>query len=786
MVPSLALILLWAISSDRLFTDWQTQSKQDDLASRAGVPASQLYFALQDERFATTRTLDGASVSAAGLPAARHRTDAAVQAVDGLSSLDSSRADADVRKAIADANRDVQQLSGIRVAADRRALSQSAAFAYYTDLLSDDMDIFEALSQAQNGQVVYAEGDLVDLFWSAEMQSREHAVLARDKATTADRVSLGQWIGSAHYLLDTKVAPVLPEDERAELRTITSSAGWKAMDSAEVALMSTGASDHSSAGAGDARDKWLDGIKSTQPQLRQLMNRRVNDVAAVADSTLHGLLQRLLLIALVGLAAALLVIWTTVRLTGSLRNRIFALRDEALTLQAKLPDVVQRLRSGETVDTDAEVAEVAHGGDELGELGDALNLARRSAVETAVQQAEQQRGFERLLQRIARRTQLLIGLQLKKLDQLERRHEDPEVLEGLFDLDHLTARLRRYEESLVILGGGQPQRRWRRPVPLLDVLRAAQGEVQDYRRIVIEVEERPWISERAVGPMVHILAELMENGATFSRASMPVEVRASVVDRGVTVEVEDRGLGMEVDQYRETNEMMADPPPMDVLSRAEDVRLGLYVVARLAGNLGVGVELRPSAFGGTRAIVYIPSDLVVEAPSSCLDEPKGTEDSAPGTPVDEALPVSGPTASPVVGITRGLPSRARGRAMAKVVPTAARPVERGELSAARAGSRKAAGPERPEDRAALGKLPKRIRQASLSANLKTNPVPEPAPFPTGSDATTTRPEPTRSGAAVGAFQRQSRLARKNPGEDTQSMPGGAEPESTTPSPKDPE
>lgn len=127
------------------------------------------------------------------------------------------------------------------------------------------------------------------------------------------------------------------------------------------------------------------------------------------------------------------------------------------------------------MDVDAEIRLLEPTPDELGELGRALNLASRSAVSTAVRQAQQHRGFERLLQRIARRTQILIGLQLKKLDELENKHEDPEVLEGLFDLDHLTARLRRYEENLVILGGGLPQRRWRRPVRLLDVLRAAQG-----------------------------------------------------------------------------------------------------------------------------------------------------------------------------------------------------------------------------------------------------------------------------------------------------------------------
>ncbi len=785
VVPSVALVTLWGISSDRLWTQWQTQSAQDDLAGRAGVPAGRLYTALQDERFATARELDGSSDAAGALRAARARTDVAVRGVQALSAVDSSGAAAGLREAVADTGEQLQQLGGMRIAADHKAVSQAAAFTYYTGLIGHDLDIFESLAQADNGTVTYAATNLDDLFWAGEMLSREDAVLARDQVTGADREQLLEWIGAQHFLVTTRVAPHLSADDTATFRRIVGSADWREKTTAETTLLNSAAPQdgRSPLVSGQARTRWLNDIDRIDPGLRRLMVKRTGDVADIADSTLHSLLERLLLIAFVGLVAATLVVTTTFRLTSTLRRRIFALRDEALTLQEKLPDVVERLRAGETVDAAGEVAEVAHGDDELGRLGEALNLARRSAVETAVQQAEQQRGFERLLQRIARRTQLLIGLQLKKLDQLERRHEDPQVLEGLFDLDHLTARLRRYEESLVILGGGQPQRRWRRPVPLLDVLRAAQGEVQDYRRIRIEIEDRPWISERAVGPMVHMLAELMENGAAFSRASMPVEVRAGVVDRGVTVEIEDRGLGMEPDQYREANEMMAEPPQMDVLSRAEDVRLGLYVVARLAVGLGVGVELRPSAFGGTRAIVYIPSDLVVDPPGPGSTT-SGTETPEPAV---EPSAASGPTASPAVGLAGGLPARARGRAMSKIAPAVVGPVAAG--TAGRPGTTTAEPAGTPAGGAATGKLPKRVRQASLTAGLKTEQaVTEPAPDTPGSDREPVHrlPEPGRSGATVGAFQRQSRRARRGPAAEPPSTTGSSEPERTTDTTRDPE
>ena len=383
---------------------------------------------------------------------------------------------------------------------------------------------------------------------------------------------------------------------------------------------------------------WRSSVDTVTPQLLQLLNLRLENVSKIGYGHADRLFVTFISVTAVGLLALGLVIVTIWRLTAILRRRILHLREEAQELQERLPDVVARLERGEDVDVDAEVHMVEPTPDELGELGQALNLASRSAVLTAVRQAEQHRGFERMLQRIARRTQILIGLQLKKLDELERKHEDPEVLEGLFDLDHLTARLRRYEENLVILGGGQPQRRWRKPVRLLDVLRAAQGEVQDYRRISIDVEGEPWVAERAVGPLIHVLAELMENATAFSKPPTPVEVRAALVSRGLAVEIEDRGLGMEPEQYAAANALMQSPPQLDVMTHADDVRLGLYVVARLSAGLGLQVELRPSAFGGTRVIVLLPRTAGGGPPPSGARAGRASPRRSPGTP-----PVRSPT-----------------------------------------------------------------------------------------------------------------------------------------------
>ncbi|WP_329499374.1 nitrate- and nitrite sensing domain-containing protein [Kitasatospora herbaricolor] len=650
MVPGLALAALWAVTSGQTVFDFQRQAGQGLLAQKAGQPSNIVYYNLQEERRLSAEALVDPGASTEALRRQRQLTDEAVRTFQALSEDVAADAPPEVRSAVFQARQAMTQLPAQRAMIDRGSADQQAVFSYYTDLISVDLSLFTALSHVDNGEMTYISRALVDAFWAKEMLAREDAVLARGwpsgKLSTLELQLVQQSIGNQSFLLTTKITPYLPATEAPAWQALTNSAAWQAKATVEQALMRPAATDASGGvKLPPLQEQWRQAVDQVNPQLVKLMETRTAGVVEVGKSSIIALLVKVALTSLVGLLAVVAVIITTWRLTRSLRRRILDLQGQAEELERTLPEVVERLGRGEQVDVEAESRAVgeqseANGTDELGQLGHALNLARTSALETAVRQADQYRGFERLLQRIARRTQLLIGLQLKKLDELERRHEDPEVLEGLFDLDHLTARLRRYEENLVILAGGQPQRRWRKPVPLLDVLRSAQGEVQDYRRIMLDVEGSPWLSERAVGPVAHVLAELMENAATFSRPPTPVEVRAAVVGRGLAIEIEDRGLGMDPEQFTAANELMSRPPRMDVLAKADDIRLGFYVVARLAANSGLRVEFRPSAFGGTRVVVLVPAELVSD-----------------GNPEHE-------NAAPVEPIP--LPSRNRGRALAGV------------------------------------------------------------------------------------------------------------------------
>ncbi|WP_310593177.1 nitrate- and nitrite sensing domain-containing protein [Kitasatospora xanthocidica] len=622
------------MTSGETVFDFQRQGAQALLAQKAGQPSNIVYYNLQEERRLSAEALARPGSNADQLRRQRQLTDDAVRQFQTLSGETADNAPEEVRTAVAEARQAMGKLVEQRAGVDRGSVDQQTVYTYYTDLIAVDLRLFTALSRVDTGEVTWISKTLVNAFWAKEMLAREDAILARGwpsgRLSTADYQAVQQAIGAQDHLLNVQVLPYIPDTEVQGWHDLMNGPAWQAKAAVEQQLTRPTAADaNGTVRLPAAQDQWRQALDQLNPPLVKAIEARTSAIVEVGKGAIMGLLTRVVLTAVVGLITVVAVIIVSWRLSRSLRRRIKDLHTQAEEMQRTLPEVVDRLGRGEQVDVEAETRTITdgphgNGTDELARLGQALNLARSAALESAVGQAEQHRGFERLLQRIARRTQLLIGRQLRKLDELERKHDDPEVLEGLFDLDHLTARLRRYEENLVIMAGGQPQRRWRKPVPLLDVLRAAQGEVQDYRRISIDIEGDPWLSERAVGPVAHVLAELMENATTFSKPPTPVEVRAAVVGRGLAIEIEDRGLGMDPEQYDAANELMSRPPRTDVLARADDIRLGFHVVSRLAALHGLRIEFRPSAFGGTRAVVLVPDELVLEGDTGLPDGAGGT------------------------------------------------------------------------------------------------------------------------------------------------------------------
>ncbi|WP_217560293.1 nitrate- and nitrite sensing domain-containing protein [Streptomyces sp. GbtcB6] len=766
LVPTIAMIALWATNSAQLYGNWKSINDRNNAGKRLGQPIVGVFYQLQAERQLSAAALADPNAGRSGLAKQRELTDRAVQ---GLTALSDS-VPGGLTKSFQQLSRGLAQLPEYRNAVDKRDATQDQMFDSYTGVIASDMQLFEEFTNVGIGEVNVLTRPVLDAQWGQEMLSRESTIFTAGTVsghlTSAQRLHIAEVIGSQQHIYENKVIPRLPGKYAKTYQRVLSGAAWKQKTRIEQQALTAeipGADGRTPVSAQLGKE-WQQSYGALAPQLLQASGTYSEYLVDATNDKLGDMMTDLVVDSTVGAAAVLLVFLVSLKLTGVLRRRILGLRAAALELQTRLPDMVERLRQGETVDTDAELPEIHYGNDELGMLGQALNQARSSALETAVRQVEQYRGFERLLQRIARRTQLLIGMQMKRLSMMQRQHEDPEVLEGLFDVDHLAARLRRYEENLVILGGGQPQRRWRNPVLLLDLLRSAQGEVQDYRRIRIDTEDDIWLSERAVGPMVHVLAELMENAVSFSKPPTPVEVSASRVGRGVAIEIEDRGMGMDPEQYAEANRLMTDPPRMDVMSRADDARLGLYVVARLSANLGLNVELRPSSFGGTRVVVLVPAELISD-----------------GKPRSEAPDDAVPAQLAVIGASRSGQDGDPGDAWPEPQPQPQLQPRPGDQEASAFA---VTGPRtEPPARAAVAPptaspnpLPRRVRQASLAAELRdpscvyaeqphaetseTEPETGPEPLPR---RTTSR----RSGATVGAFQRQSRIARLGPDSDQQ-------------------
>ena len=226
-----------------------------------------------------------------------------------------------------------------------------------------------------------------------------------------------------------------------------------------------------------------------------------------------------------GALGLLLTLIVTIWLARSINRRLTRLRRSALLLaQEQLPSVVSRLRRGESVDVAAEAPTLRVGNDEIGQVGQAFDAVRQTAIASAVEEAKLRQGVNDVFRNLARRNQSLLQRQLTTLDQMERRATDPEALDDLFKLDHLTTRMRRHAEGLIILSGAPPGRGWSAPVRIIDVLRGAVSEVEDYARVQVSTQSKAALSGSAVTDVIHLLAELIENATSLSPPYTQVRV----------------------------------------------------------------------------------------------------------------------------------------------------------------------------------------------------------------------------------------------------------------------
>ncbi|UXY30147.1 sensor histidine kinase [Streptomyces sp. HUAS TT20] len=286
-----------------------------------------------------------------------------------------------------------------------------------------------------------------------------------------------------------------------------------------------------------------------------------------------------------------------------LRNAAFGIAEQ------RLPMLVDQLSRTDPGRVDTRVAPIPiTSTDEIGEVARAFDQVHREAVRLAAEQALLRGNINAIFTNLSRRNQSLIEGQLTLITDLENNEADPDQLENLFRLDHLATRMRRNGENLLVLAGEEPGRRWDQPVPLVDVLRAASSEVEQYERIELSGVPEAEIHGRAVTDLVHLLAELLENATTFSSPQTKVRVTATRLPDGrVMVEIHDKGIGLTAEDFADINHKLANPPTVDA---AISQRMGLFVVGRLSDRHGIRVQLRPSGEqAGTTSLVMLPDAI---------------------------------------------------------------------------------------------------------------------------------------------------------------------------------
>jgi signal transduction histidine kinase len=734
LVPLLSLAGLWTYSTYSSVRDGLALLQVADTYHYYGDPTDSLDLALQAERrAAVVYTASHGKQGGAELATLQTRTDERLAVLR-------SHAEREAQGAQLSGDQKERLTLTLKGAADglatlRDEVRDPAASWYhvletYSSVIEPGFQLRESLAALQTGPLAREAIVVVGAVRARELLSQEDAMFAAalvngEMSSLEFRVFTN--LISGRQLLQQAYGGELPASAAERLEAFVNGKLGGALKSAELLTSSSGAQGAPSA---IPAELWRQSVDDALDELDAVNVLASDDIGADARSTGIAVLMRTGTVSLAGLVLVVLSIGVSLRLGRRLVRRLRLLRDEALELSGnRLPEVMRRLRAGEELD-EAAVLRAAPalklGADEIGQVGRAFTASQRAAVQAAVEQEKMRRGVSSVFTNLARRSQVLLHRQLTLLDAMQRRTQDPTELEDLFRLDHMTTRMRRHAEGLLILSGNSPGRAWRRPVRLAEVVRAAVGEVEEYPRVAVRRMPRISVTGAAVGDVVHLLAELIENAAAFSPPETKVVVRGEVVGGGYVVEIEDRGLGMSPERLADANNEVGEAAAGVELPETD--RLGLFTVGRLAARQGVRVTLRRGDYGGVAAVVLIPSAILVEPEN---DEPETGEVTLRPRSVPDAEPSVSVPSAPAPSVARGSgPAPSGGMGVAVV----SRPAQ-----------------ETREERNGMG-LPKRVRQANLAPQLMDDTVHDSAAETPGTGADRER-SPDQARSTMAAFAR---------------------------------
>ncbi|MGW0591912.1 nitrate- and nitrite sensing domain-containing protein [Streptosporangium sp. NPDC002607] len=804
LLPLLSLSALWGFVLNLTVGDGITLLNANSIYQSVGVTSTDLGLQLQAERTQSSVAISS-RVLTSGMGEQRSRTDRAVEAFRKATASEDSGSP-ELRTSLGALLSQLDRLPNIRSGVDSGQQARLSVLSSYNRILDavflvyDQMTAVPDLSIAQQATAMHGMGNAYEMF------ARENALISGAlidyRLSEEERKAFGEYVTTRKFLHTKGVASLDPELGATYRDTFKSAAFEKFTDLEKAVIGSTG-----NRLAPEAA-RWKATANEMSAWLDKVNLAASKKLAERAQTAATGILLRIVIAGGVGLIAVVASIIISVRFGRRLAAELAGLRSAALELaDVRLPHVVDRLRRGEEVDVRAEAPPIQAGGStEVHDVAHAFGSVQRTAVEAAVGQANLRRGVSQVFVNLARRKQSLLHRQLTLLDSMQHRATDPDSLEDLFRLDHLTTRMRRHAEGLIILSGAAPGRSWRKPVPVVDVLRAAIAEVEDYTRVNVMPVADISLDGAAVADITHLVAELIENATIYSPPQTMVTVRGDVVANGFAVEVEDRGLGLSPMEYAAINERLANPPEFDL---ADSDRLGLFVVGQLASRHGIQVILRGSPFGGTTAIVLIPrtvmaqqgsplaltveqtsstTERAAERPGELFDSPAHDTFSPPangnGLPrrTRPASPAQS-TAAPSLSVVTDLPARTQpagqeGRpggtadqetgwahalftASPEGAPQGTRETRRTPEPGNDAPTRKTA----PQPPMGPGGLPRRIRQANLAPQLRQEPeATEPAqPEPRAEPCEERSPDEVR--ALFSAFQAGARRGREEQDDD---------------------
>jgi signal transduction histidine kinase len=620
-----ASITVYSAVHDHYYNQGVTIITRGFASLTAGLPQerAQSYLWLSSDR----TTPDAALLAARklvdeGIPQAKT---AMAPAQDQLS--DQSRADLNALYT------DLAQLGNLRSQVNSGAMSPVGAFQAYTKIIDDQWQFYFAGIKNNGSPFADVSIGSTDMSYALEMGAREAvlvggALVDRGQMSTAARQQFASAVASRRNLMSVAQALLTP-DLGGLYAQVTSSPQYQAFQTMEDEISASPSSgpipvnpaawqaDSGAYLAGLQKAEMAGGIKLSQLSAA-LTDRLVTEAVLAAGLGLAAVV-----------ASVFLLVWFGRKVTGDLGRLNDSVRAMA---EERLPRVVERLRRGDDVDVLAESPPPSTSSvQEISQVAASFGTVQAAAVAAAVEQAGLRKAVNQVFLNISMRNQSLLHRQLGMLDSMERRTTEPDALADLFRLDHLTTRMRRHAEGLIILSGSTPGRGWRDPVRVVDVLRAAVAEVEDYVRVDVTSESDDLVAGNAVNDVIHLVAELVENATIFSPPNTRIEIRAERVGTGLVAEIEDRGLGLSAEELARINERLANTREFD-LARSE--QLGLFVVSQLAARHDIMISLRRSVYGGTTAVVLLPFGVIVQKEIVQLEEARVSGDEG-GWPDDQ-------------------------------------------------------------------------------------------------------------------------------------------------------